>query len=102
MAIDKDKLNRLHRESLALLEELADRFDADKLKRLRTYSFVGEWGLLMESICATLIKRQIPITPAERDALAAVLALSPNISDRYPYWHTREQTLASLNVVESL
>lgn len=95
MAIDqemKDRLNKLHRESKALLESLADRLPPDGLQQLRTFSFVGEWSLLVDGMCASLVKRQTPITPSERDALAVVLAYCRYLKDR-------DETLTSLNVV---
>ncbi len=63
---------RLHRDSRALVEALADRLPAETLARLRVYSDVGEWGELLEELRACVAKRQIPLTPDERDLLASI------------------------------
>jgi hypothetical protein len=99
MALDKVRLNRLHKESRALLESLADRLPPERLKHLRTFSDVGEWGELVESMCADLVKGRIPVTPDERDALASVLAIYPYPGDDYPLSNNSDDTLAALNVV---
>jgi hypothetical protein len=100
MAIDKPKLNKLHQESRALLESLADRLPAERIEWLRTYSDVGEWLFLVDGLCASLVKRQIPITPNERDALASVLTIYPPPGGRFRYMNNSDETLAALNVVE--
>jgi hypothetical protein len=100
MAIDKARLHKLHLESRALLDSLADRLPSERMQRLRTFSDVGEWGLLVNGLCASLVKGQLPITPGERDALASVLALFRTPSDDLRYVYHRDETLAALNVVE--
>lgn len=97
---DKDRLHKLHIDSRALLESVADRLPDERLARLRTLSDVGEWSLLVNGLCASLIKREIPVTPAERDALTAVLASFTAPHQRYKYLNDPEGTLAALNVVE--
>lgn len=100
MAIDKARLNRLHRESRAILESVSDRLPADRARQYRQFSDVGEWGLLLEGICATLVKRQIPVSTSERDALASVLAIYPDPGDDHPYGNNAVETLARLHVID--
>lgn len=99
MAIDKNRLNQLHRESRALLESVADRLPSDRLREYRSFSDVGEWLLLVDSMCASLVKRQIPVTSGERDALRAVLTLFPPPGGDHLYLNDVSGTLAALNVV---
>jgi hypothetical protein len=96
-----ENLRRLNHDSRALLESLADRLSPERVARLRTFSDVGEWSELVESLCAVLVKRQIPIRTAERDALAAVLARFTTPKRDCPYINDRDGTLAALNVVTS-
>lgn len=100
MAIDKERLNRLHIESRDLLESVADRLTPEKVRIYRSFSFAGEWALLADGLCATLVKRQIPVTAAERDALASVLGLFQRPHERYNYLNDPAGTLAALNVVD--
>lgn len=69
----KRRVHKLYQDSKDLLESLTDQLPEDKVKQLQTFSFVGEWAELVESICAILIKRDIMVTAAQRDQLAAVL-----------------------------
>lgn len=98
--IDKDRLNKLHKESRALLESVADRLPPERAEEFRTLSDVGEWLELVEGLCASLVKRQIPVTPRERDALAAVLAMFTTPRNGYDYTNNSDETLAALHVVE--
>ena len=96
---DKVKIVQLGKDARALLDALADRLPAPRVKRLRTYSKVGELTLLVDGLCATLVKNQVPIDHQERDALAAVLALfDPPVVDG-GYINEAENTLTALNVV---
>lgn len=104
MALDEEKkreLHQLHLNSRALLESLADRLPEQRLTSLRRSSKAGEWTLLMDAMCASLVKRQIPITPAERNSLAEVLAVvaKPTLRPTYKYLQDVDETLAALNVV---
>lgn len=98
--IDKDRLNKLHAESRALLESLADRLPQERVERLRTLSDVGEWRELVHKLCASLVKQQVPISPRERDAVASVLTLFTTPRAGYDYINNRDETLAALHVVE--
>jgi hypothetical protein len=96
---DKDRLHRLHNDSRALLESLADRLPEKELAQLRTWSKVGESALLVNNLCSDLIEDKIPVTSAERDALAAVLALFTTPADGY-YLNHPERALAALTIAE--
>ncbi|WP_424187295.1 hypothetical protein ACOBQX_05635 [Actinokineospora sp. G85] len=77
-------LVKLHNQTRELLEALADRLPADRLAGYRSLSAAGEWAELVDLVGASLVKRQIPVTPAERDQLAEVLAqFPPNPEYRY-------------------
>lgn len=91
-------LAKLRTDSRELLERLADRLPQDKLNEYRSLSDVGEWAILVDLLSATLVKRNIPITPAERDALADLLALFPTTVEDLDYITHRDQTLAALTV----
>ena len=96
---EMERIRRMNRDSRALLESLVDRLLPERVERLRIYSDVGEWGLLVNGLCGTLVKRQIPITSAERDALAAVLAMFTTPRRGYDHIDDPDGTLAALNVV---
>jgi hypothetical protein len=94
-----ENLRRLHEESRALLESIADRLPPQHVDQYRTLSDVGEWRELVESLCASLVKGQVPVTPAERDALAGVLARLTRPKPGYDFVNGPEGTLAALHVV---
>ena len=56
-AATKQRLRTLHVDSRALLDTFADRLSEQRVSRLRTFSDVGEWGLLVDGLCASLVKR---------------------------------------------
>ncbi|MEV0034221.1 hypothetical protein [Nocardia sp. NPDC050793] len=93
-----DRINKLNKESRGLLERLADRLPPETLAQYRTYSDVGEWGELVDGLCASLVKRQISVTPAERDSLAELMAMFSNRQD-YVYLSNPERVLSQLAVV---
>ena len=96
---DLESSRHLARESRALLEALADRLPPQHLEHYRSYSAAGEWVLLVNGLCGSLVRERIPITPAERDAVAAVLASFSTPVRHYDYINDRDGTLAALNVV---
>ncbi|MBB5152841.1 hypothetical protein [Saccharopolyspora phatthalungensis] len=52
-------------------------------------------------LSASLVTRQIPVSPSERDALAALLNwFRPAVVADLAYIRDRENTLASLNVTD--
>jgi hypothetical protein len=96
-----ENLRLLHEESRALLESVADRLPPEHVDQYRTLSNVGEWRELVESLCASLVKGEVPITLAERDALAGVLARLTRPKPGYDFVNDPEGTLAALAVGES-
>ena len=94
-----ENLRLLHEESRALLESVTDRLEPERVDRYRSLSDVGEWVELVESVCATLVKRRIPVTAEERDALAGVLARLSRPKRGYDFVNDPQGTLAALNVV---
>jgi hypothetical protein len=93
-------LIKLHKDSRALLEDLADRLPADLIADYRSFSDAGEWDELLDVLSATLIKRGIPVTPTERDRLAGLLAMFNAPREGYAYISAPEQTIASLRVLQ--
>ncbi|MEV0702660.1 hypothetical protein AB0I53_32720 [Saccharopolyspora sp. NPDC050389] len=99
--VTHEDLRKLSADSNALLERLADRLPPDRLEEYRTLSHVGEWSMLVDLLSASLVTRQIPVSPSERDALAALLNwFRPAAVADLAYIHDRENTLASLNVTD--
>jgi hypothetical protein len=97
--VDMD-LVKLHNDSKALLERLTDRLPQDIVKSYKSYSDAGEWIELINLLCASLVKRNIQITPAERNALKNLLCRFQVPIEGYDFINNRNETLASLNVVD--
>ncbi len=57
----------------ALPGHFADRLPAQTMNSLRLMEAGGEYGELTIELAATLAARNVPVTPAERDELAALL-----------------------------
>ncbi|MEV5544367.1 hypothetical protein AB0L13_47030 [Saccharopolyspora shandongensis] len=99
--VTHEDLRKLSADSHALLERLADRLPPDRLEEYRTLSHVGEWSMLVDLLSASLVTRQIPVSPSERDGLAALLNwFRPAAVADLAYIRDRENTLASLNVTD--
>lgn len=98
LAVKPIDLVKLSEESHALLGQLADRIPTDQLEACRSLARGGEWPELIDLISSVLVTDQIPISPAERDALAALLRMQPIPSSRHHYIANRDQTLGSLHV----
>lgn len=94
----KQRLRKLREDSNALLDMFADRLTEQQLSWSRSFSEVGEWTELVDGLCAYLVKGEIPVTPAERDALAAVLAQFRSPRPVYEYLCDPDGTLAALTV----
>ncbi|PKV80410.1 hypothetical protein [Nocardia fluminea] len=99
VAARNQRLSRMHTESRDLLERLADRLPAVDLQTYREYSDVGEWAMLVDVLSATLVKRQIPVTEAERGELANVLGQFTLPTDGWNYINNPESVLSQLKVV---
>lgn len=95
---------KLSNGSRELLERFADRLEPEILADYRSFSDVGEWTLLVDNLCASLVKRRILVSPAERDALADLLALFGDPKDNTDmfYIDDYERVLAGLNVAPEL
>ncbi|TQM32062.1 MafI family immunity protein [Nocardia bhagyanarayanae] len=96
----KAKLAKLNNDSRELLERFSDRLRPEALAQYRTFNEVGEWTLLIDNLCATLVKDQILVSAAERDALADLLPLfgNPRENSSMFYIESYERVLAELNV----
>jgi hypothetical protein len=92
-------LVKLHQDSRNLLERLADRIPPDRLDTYRTYSDVGEWAELIDALCASLVMRQIPVTPEERATLARLLAMFQTPKEGYAYLSDPQSVLSQLTIV---
>lgn len=91
---------KLNNGSRQLLERFADRLGPETLADLRSFSDVGEWTLLVDNLCATLVKSKILVSPAERDALAELLTLFGDPKDNIDmfYIDDYQRVLEKLNV----
>ncbi|MBF6196184.1 MafI family immunity protein [Nocardia implantans] len=89
----------MSKDSRDLLESVADRLPSDLVDSYRTYSDVGEWAMLVDVLCAILVKRRIPVTEAERDAVANVLGQFDLPVEGYRYLNDPQGVLSELNVV---
>ncbi|MFE6924858.1 hypothetical protein ACFVAV_27800 [Nocardia sp. NPDC057663] len=91
---------KLSNGSRQLLERFADRLGPETLADFRSFSDVGEWTLLVDNLCATLVKHKILVSPAERDALAELLALFGDPKDNMDmfYIDDYQRVLGELNV----
>jgi hypothetical protein len=94
----KRRAHQLQLDSRALLESLADRLPEPQLRSARRASEAGERALLVDSICASLVKRQIPITEAEHVAIANLLVAFTAPRATFTYLNDPAGTLAKLNV----
>ncbi|MFD3701735.1 MafI family immunity protein [Nocardia sp. NPDC058658] len=101
VAARNQRINRLNTESRDLLERLADRLPPEVLQTYRTYIDVGEWASLVDVLCATLVKCQIPVTETERGELANVLGQFTLPTDGWNYINNPESVLSQLKVVSA-
>ena len=96
----RQRLRRLHTDSVALLELFADRLTEQELRWSREYGDVGEWAELVDGLCAYLVEGRIPVTPAERDTLSGVLARFTGPNPHHEYLDAPEGTLVALVVTK--
>jgi hypothetical protein len=94
------RMLELRRRVDDVLDRLADRLPPEDLKQLREFSFVGEWSQAADNLMATLLKKNIPVTVPEKDALRDLLYSfrQPDPGDRYIA--SRDEVLASLRVTD--
>ncbi|BAD56898.1 hypothetical protein NFA_20520 [Nocardia farcinica IFM 10152] len=95
---------KIGNDSAKLLERFADRLRPEVLAQCRTYSEVGEWTLLIDNLCASLVKDKILISSAERDALADLLPMfgDPEQNAYLVYIDSYDRVLEALNVSSEL
>ena len=91
------EIDELHRLCAGLVEALAPRLPLADADRVRTGLLVGEWLFLLDDLCAALIQDRIAVTAAERDRLAAAMALAGSDPDT-PALRDPATTLAALAV----
>jgi hypothetical protein len=94
------RLIELRRMCDAVLDRLADRLPPDVLKQLRTFSAVGEWSELADNLAAVLVRRKIPMTVGDKEALSDLLYWFRQPSPANRYIASRDEVLASLAMVE--
>lgn len=70
----KAKSRELRNATQSVLDTLGPKLPDDRMGSFREDQFAGEWSLMFDSVCATLVKRRIPLTLAERDLVAETIA----------------------------
>ncbi|MGI8312481.1 hypothetical protein [Saccharopolyspora hattusasensis] len=92
-------LNWLNTKSQQLLERFAGRLSPHDLESNRTLGFAGEQAIMLNNLCASLVKDEISVTPHEQQALAELLNWfrPATVADLI---RDRENTLASLNLTD--
>jgi hypothetical protein len=55
-----------------LIDRLAPRLDPQQASFIRNDAYVGEWDEAIDNLIATLVKRDVPITAAEKQDLLAL------------------------------
>ncbi|APU15386.1 MULTISPECIES: hypothetical protein [Actinoalloteichus] len=100
--MDVVKLGKALRNLLERLDSrLAERISPRQLRSYWSYLDAGERTELLDALCATLVKRQVPVTGEERDILAGILAMYDNPDARHTYVKDPEGVLAKLNVTSA-
>jgi hypothetical protein len=84
-----------------LLDQLADRLPADQLAILRRQNFAGEGIEVASNLAALLVRREIPVSASEAEALREFLfSFGASSAARYPFLADRDQVLASLTITD--
>lgn len=96
MNIDRDQL---YDGSKDLVERLTDRLPEADVETFLSLHDVGEPLLMLNLLCAGLIKWRTELTPAERDALATLVVGVASTNEEYPYLVDARGTLDRLTVV---
>lgn len=91
-------LGKLNTDSRALLEDLADRLPPETVAGYRRLSDAGEWGELVDGLCASLVRRKIAITPPEYQRVADLLAMFGGPREGYAYLGDPQGVLSQLVV----
>jgi hypothetical protein len=99
-ARERQKWSALRKRSGALLTALAGRLPAEALEKARMYHFAGEWASLVNGLAYQLVHHQIPMTPAEKDALRDIMNVFERPHPRYRYIVNRDEVVDSLNLID--
>jgi hypothetical protein len=85
-----------------MVDRFADRMPQDVASRLRKFHSVGETLELASELAAVLVKRTIPVTVEDREALREFLySFSAEYAlANYSEIANRDEVLASLNVLD--
>lgn len=89
---------KLHTDSRALLESLADRLPAETVARYRGFSDVGEWAELISGLAGSLVNRTVIVTAAEYQQLADLLGHFPAGKKGYAFLGDPQSVPAQLTV----
>jgi len=66
----------------ALIDQFAPRIDQQQAKLIRRAAYAGEWREAIDVLVATLVERQDPVSPGERDELLRLLAYMKEPAER--------------------
>lgn len=72
----------LSERAQALPDRFAGRFDADQLREIRGILGEGEWDVGLDILASVLTTSAAPVSPEERDELAALLSALGDPTDR--------------------
>lgn len=90
------KTAELRARTTALLDRLADRLPPDRMAQYREYAFVGEWAMLVDELAAGLVRRRVPVTEDEREALREILYSFRVPAPDHRHIENRDEVMASL------
>lgn len=84
-----------------ILDVFGARMPADSIEGLRLNQRAGEWGLMFDTFCATVVKARVPVTVAERDLIAETIArFGPNPGRDMEFVADASGVLAGLTVID--
>ncbi|MBM7773873.1 hypothetical protein JOD54_004077 [Actinokineospora baliensis] len=91
-------LVKLNTDSRALLEAVADRLPPDTTAGYRRLSDAGEWAELVDSLCASLVRRKIVLSVPEYQRVADLLSQLGGPRDGYTFLSDPQGVLSKLVV----
>jgi hypothetical protein len=84
-----------------ILDVIGPKLPADRIDRHRESAEAGAWDLVLDSVCATLVKGRIPLTVIERDLVVETLEIfGSNWEPRWYFLSDHEGVLAGLTVID--
>lgn len=93
------RLHDLYLKANSFLDRVEDRLTREDVATLRRFGFVGELGLMIDSLVADLIRVQVPLSPAEYTSIAEILSrFDKPPYDHFPHLSDSEGTLRSLHL----